>query len=124
MKNKLNAIILFLSFTLLFFVLSRASLLTEIMPFAFPMLFALAWANQKVWIISPAYFVGFVINNHSFEDIIICIVTILALVIPYYIHVVIKKPLKKYELFIYTFLSQIAYIIFAVLGDVNIIPGK
>lgn len=121
MKNKLNAIILFLSFTLLFFVLSRASLLTEIMPFAFPMLFALAWANQKVWIISPAYFVGFVINNHSFEDIIICIVTILALVIPYYIHVVIKKPLKKYELFIYTFLSQIAYIIFAVLGDVNII---
>lgn len=121
MKNKLNAIILFLSFTLLFFVLSRASLLTEIMPFAFPMLFALAWANQKVWIISPAYFVGIVINNHSFEDIIICIVTILALVIPYYIHVVIKKPLKKYELFIYTFLSQIAYIIFAVLGDVNII---
>lgn len=119
MKGKLYFVFIFLVYTLLFFVLSKASIYSEILPFAFPMLFALAWANQKVWLLSPAYFIGYIINYHTFQDFIICITTILFLVLPYYIHVVLKKSMKKYELFIYALLSQISYVVFGVLGGIN-----
>ena len=121
MKGKLKYLLMFLCFTLLFFVLSRASIYGKILPFAFSMLFALAWANQKVWLLAPAYFVGYVINYHDFSHIIIALVTIILLILPYYIHVVTKTTMKKYELFIYAFLSQVAYIVFALLGGESII---
>lgn len=41
------------------------------------------------------------------------------LALPYYIHIVLKKPMKKWELFIYAGLSQIAYLIFNILGGEN-----
>ena len=116
MKSKLYFVLMFLVFTALFFVLSRANIYGEILPFAFSMLFALAWANQKVWLLAPAYFVGYIINYHSFQDFIIVLTTILLLVLPYYIHVALKKNMKKYELFLYAFFSQTAYVVFGVLG--------
>ncbi len=119
MKGKLYFVFMFLIFTALFFVLSRASIYSEIMPFAFSMLFALAWANQRVWLLAPAYFVGYIINYHNFQDFIIVLTTILLLVLPYYIHVVLKKNMKKYELFLYAFFSQTAYVVFEVLGGGN-----
>lgn len=119
MKSKLYFVFMFLVFTALFFVLSRASIYSEILPFAFPMLFALAWANQKVWLLAPAYFIGYIINYHSFQDFIIVLTTILLLVLPYYIHIALKKNMKKYELFLYAFFSQTAYVVFGVLGGGN-----
>ena len=112
MKNKLNLIIKFLCFTILFFILSRANIYGEIFPFAFPMLFALAWANQKVYLLAPAYIIGHLINYHAFPDIINALVTVLFLLVPYYIHLVLKKPMKKYELFIFSLFSQVSYITF------------
>lgn len=121
MKFKFSYLIKFVLFSLLFFVLSRANIAGVISPFAFPMLFALAWANQKVWILAPAYLVGYIANFHSFEGIIIAIVTITALIVPYYVHVATKTTMKKWELFVYSLVSQTAFIIFSILNDGNII---
>lgn len=121
MKEKLNLVIRFLIFTVLFFVLSRANIYGQIYPFAFSMLFALAWANQKVYLLAPAFVAGYLINFNQFSDIISALVTILMLLVPYYIHVLIKKPMKKYELFIYALFSQTAMVVFGILNGQNII---
>lgn len=109
----------FAVFALLFFVLSRSSIQGLVFPFAFPMLFALAWAGQKVWIIVPAYMLGAGINNLSFAGAIstVCVVTMLAL--PYYIHLLLKKPMKKCELFVFCGLSQVAFVVFGVLENIS-----
>lgn len=99
MKNKLNYIIYFLLFTLLFFILSRASIYNEIYPFAFAMLFALAWANQKVWLLSPAYLIGYIINYHSFSAIVSALTVVLFLIVPYYIHVMTKSQWRNGNFF-------------------------
>ena len=119
MKSKLNYLFALVGFSLIFFILSRASVYSEIYPFAFGMLFALAWANQKVWLLLPAYLIGFIPNNISFEGAIIALVTIFMLAFPYYIHLVVKKTMKKWELFIYGALSQTAYIVFSILNGTN-----
>lgn len=120
MKNKLKYIVKFLLFTLLFFVLSRAGINGMIYPFAFAMLFALAWANQKVWLLIPAYLIGMIANNYSFEGIISVIVTVSMLAIPYYIHVSVKKPMSKLELYVFCGVSQTAWIVFSILGGMEI----
>lgn len=120
MKNKLNYIIYFLLYVLLFFVLSRASIYNEIYPFAFAMLFALAWANQKVWLIAPAYLAGYLINYHDFEAVLCAFCVVLLLIVPYYIHLLTKKPMAKWELFLYAFLSQISMVAFNITGGVNL----
>lgn len=119
MNIKLKYALLFLGYSILFFVLSRASIYNIIFPFAFSMLFALAWAEQKVWLLLPAYLIGTIANNYSFEGIISSLVTIFVLAFPYYLHLVIKKPMKKVELFIYAGFSQVAYLIFSILANLN-----
>ncbi len=120
MKNKIIYILKFFVFLLLFFVLSRAGINGTIYPFAFSMMFALAWANQKVWLVAPAYLIGSIANNYSFEGIISAFVVVILLLVPYYIHVSLKKPMTKWELFIYAFLSQTAWLVFAILGNMEI----
>ncbi len=119
MKNKINYILLFFVYSLVFFIVSRASINGLIYPFAFSMLFSLAWANQKVWLLVPSYCLGVILNNYSFESIISTLVTIFILIFPYYIHVIMKKPMKKWEIFFYAALSQIAYLIFNILSNNN-----
>ena len=117
MKYSFSLVVRFVLFTLLFFVLSRANINGVIFPFAFAMFFALAWANQKVWLLSPAYVLGYIATFTTFEGIINATVTVSMLVIPYYIHYAIKKPMKKYELFVYALFSQFSVLLFAVLNN-------
>lgn len=116
MKKRLSYLLKFVLFVGLFFVLSRSSIQGLSYPFAFAMLFALAWAGQKVWLVVPAYVVGVIINQHSFEGIIGIASTISLLVVPYYIHVLLKKPMKKWGLFFFCLLSQASGIVFGILN--------
>lgn len=111
-KARFGLIIKFLLFILLFFILSQSSINGAIFPFAFAMLFGLAWAGQKVWLLIPAYIVGMIICNNSFSGIIDIVSTVTMLALPFYIHVIIKKPMAKWELFLYSGLSQVAKIVF------------
>ena len=83
------------------------------------MLFALAWANQKVWLLSPAYLIGYIINYHSFSAIVSALTVVLFLIVPYYIHVMTKKPMAKWELFLYAFLSQASAVAFNITSGVS-----
>lgn len=117
MKYKLILFAKFIAFCLIFFILSRASINGIIYPFAFAMLFALAWVNQKVWLLAPAYLIGTITFNYSFEGIISAFVTLSILLIPYYIHLSINKPMQKWELFVYAFFSQTAQVVFSCLSS-------
>lgn len=83
------------------------------------MLFALAWANQKVWLLSPAYLIGYIINYHSFSAIVSALTVVLFLIVPYYIHVMTKKSMAKWELFLYAFLSQASAVAFNITSGVS-----
>ena len=119
MKYKLVILVKFIVFCLLFFLLARAGISREIYPFAFSMLFALAWANQKVWLLVPSYIIGYLASFHALYDIIICLTTVAVLTIPYYIHVLAKKPIKKVEMFALALVSQTSYIVLNILNAGN-----
>lgn len=119
MRGKFGLFLSFVGYSILFFVLSRGCIYGQIYPFAFSMLFALAWANQKPYIIFPAYSVGFILNNLCWQGVVQIACTACLLLIPYYIHYTLKKPMKKYELFIYCLFSQTAFVAFAILDKLS-----
>lgn len=119
MKTKFFFFAQFLAYIILFYVLNLASIAGLIYPFSFAMLFALAWANQKVWLLSPAYIISTLVNQFTLQNAICTLVTIFALVLPYYVHVLCKKGMKKWELFLCLAVSQTASICFQALGGVN-----
>lgn len=121
MKAKLSLIFRFLIFSLLFFISSRASIGGVIFPFSFGLLFALAWGNQKVYFLVPAFLLGTIANNYSFAGIICAIATVSLLAIPFYIHLLIRKPMQKWELFLYAFLSQGAFLVFGIINGLSAI---
>ena len=67
--------ILFLSFVLLFFILNNASINNILYPFSFSMLFALTWANQKVYLLAPAYLISGLVLDFSLDNAISILVT-------------------------------------------------
>lgn len=112
--------ILFVSFVLLFFILNNASINNVLYPFSFGMLFALTWANQKVYLLAPAYLIAGLVINFSLNNAIVLLVTILFLILPYYIHVLCKKVMKKWEFGLFSLLSQTASVVFAALNGYSI----
>ena len=112
--EKLKYLFLGIGFLGLFFVLSLSSIAGVIFPFAFSMMFALVWANQKIWLVCPAYLISSFVLDYSLPSIIGAICSVFFLVAPYLIHYFCKKPLPVWELSIYCFLSQIASIVFAI----------
>ena len=126
----LDMAIKFCLFTFLFFLLFNASINQILYPFAFGMLFALTWANQKVYLLAPAYLLAGLITDFSLENAIVLLVTIFVLIVPYFIHVLCKKVMRKWEFGIYAVLSQIGKVIFEILGGfspilsvVNVVLG-
>ena len=112
MKYKFFLVAKFLAFSLLFFIFAKGGINQMIFPFAFPLLFALAWANQKLWILIPSYLIGYLLANLTFSSVICAITCISVLAVAYYIHIHIKKPIAKWELFVLAFFSQSANIVF------------
>ncbi len=126
----LDMAIKFCLFTFFFFLLFNASINQILYPFAFGMLFALTWANQKVYLLAPAYLLAGLITDFSLENAIVLLVTIFVLIVPYFIHVLCKKVMRKWEFGIFAVLSQIGKIIFEILGGfspilsvVNVVLG-
>ena len=117
----LKNLLLFVSFVLLFFVLNNASINNVLYPFSFGMLFALTWANQKVYLLAPAYLLAGLVLNFSLNNAIVLLVTIFLLVLPYYIHVLCKKVMKKWEFGLFSLLSQTASLVFAITGGYSVV---
>ncbi len=130
LNNYLNSLLKFVIFIFLFFVLFKANINNILSPFAFGMLFALTWANQKVYLLAPAYLVAGLLNQFSFENAISLLCTLFVLIMPYFIHILCKKNMKKWEFGIFAVLSQTAQVVFEILSGfspilsvVNIVLG-
>lgn len=106
----------FVIFFSLFFVLFNSSVNGIIFPFAFGMLFALAWANQKVWLLVPSYIIAGIIISPTMEVAICLLVCAFSLITPYFVHVLCKKNMKKWEFVVFSILSQTANLVFDILS--------
>ena len=85
-------------------------------PFAFGMMFALVWSNQKIWVVCPAYLISGILNNWGVYNIISVICTVFCVVVPYLIHVLLKKNMKIWELGLYALISQVAQVVLSYVG--------
>ena len=110
---------LFVGYFVLLFFMQHASIYGLVYPFAIGMMFALVWAEQKVWLVCPAYFLSTIAFNFSFESAITAIVAIVMVALPFYIHVVCKKRIRKWEFGIYCLLAQTANIAFTAIAGVH-----
>lgn len=106
----------FVLFLAVFYILFNSSVNFLIFPFAFGMLYALAWSNQKVWLIVPAYIIAGVIYKPTMEFAICMLVCIFCLIVPYFVHILCKKNMKKWEFALFAILSQTANVVFDILG--------
>ncbi len=102
----------FLVFCGIFYCFSYASFNQIIFPFAFSFMFALLWVNQKTWLVCPAFLIGSVLFDWSFQNVISSLVCCLVVLVPYYIHVLLKKNIKIWEMGIYCAVSQLFNILY------------
>lgn len=114
--GKIKYVVLLIAFTGLFYVLSHACIVDAIFPFSFAMLFALLWADQKVYILVPAYIAGSIAADYSISGIVSIVCCAFCAAVPYLIHYFCKKNMKIWELAAYAFVSQVGYIAFAAAG--------
>lgn len=117
--GKFYYVFLAVMFLALFFILENASINGLIFPFSFAMLFALIWANQKIWLVAPAYLVAAIIVNHSLAGIISAIVCAAMIVVPFILHTIFKKNIQVWQLALYALFSQAGYIGFAAATGTN-----
>ncbi len=120
MKFKFNKYLFFIFqailFIGLFYVLFNSSVNMAIFPFAFGMMFALAWANQKVWIVAPTYIIAGALHQPTLEFAICMLVTVFCLIVPYFIHILCKKNMNKWEFVLFAILSQTANVTFDIIN--------
>lgn len=119
MLGKIKYAVMFVLFVGLFYILSHACIADAIFPFAFAMLFALVWANQKVYIVVPAYLAGAIAADYSLAGIVCALCCAFCVTVPYLIHYFCKKNMKVWELAIYAFVSQVGSIVFGAIGGGN-----
>ncbi len=117
--GKLYYVAIAIVFVGLFFVLEHASIAGLIFPFSFAMMFALVWANQKVWLVCPAYFVSAVVVDHSLTGVIGAICCVAFILVPYLVHYFCKKNMAIWELVIFAIFSQVASIAFSATSGVS-----
>lgn len=117
--GKFYYVFLAVVFLALFFILENASINQIIFPFSFAMLFALVWANQKIWLVAPAYLISAIIVDYSVAGIVSAIVCVTMIVVPFALHTIFKKNIQIWELAIYALFSQAGYIGFAAASGTN-----
>ncbi len=96
-------------FFLLFYLLHSAQI-EGVRPFAFGMLFALVWCNQKIYILAPLYVLSGLLIEFTLNNIICLFCTVIVFGGFYFLHYKLKKPLNHILIGIYAFLSQFAFI--------------
>ena len=95
----------YLFFFIVFYILHCATI-QSIQPFAFGLLFALVWCNQKIYILSPLYILSGLLANFQTSSLIIHTITCLVFILAYFLHYKFKKRLNPLLIGVYAFLSQ------------------
>lgn len=117
--GKVKYVISFVLFVGLFYVLSHACIADVIFPFSFAMLFALVWANQKIYVVVPAFLAGTIVADYSLAGIVGALCCAFCAAVPFLVHYFCKKNMHVWELAIYAFVSQVGNIAFGAVGGGN-----
>lgn len=112
----------YLFFFALFYVLQSANI-QGIYPFAFGMLFALVWCNQKIYILAPLYILSAFLVFFNLESVIISGITAVVFSFAYFMHYKLKKPLNFILIGMYAFLSQFGMLYFACITPLKLWNG-
>ena len=104
---KVNAFSVFkyIVFFALFYILHCANV-NGIYAFAFGMLFALVWCNQKIYILAPTYILSALLAFLTFQSLVIATATALVFCLAYFAHYKLKRPLNPVLIGLYAILSQ------------------
>lgn len=117
--DKMRFVFLFVAYVGLFYILSHACIADVIFPFSFAMMFALVWANQKIYLVVPAYLAGSIAADYSLMGIVGALCCAFCAAVPYLVHYFCKKNMRVWELAIYAFVSQIGFIAFGAASGGN-----
>lgn len=109
----------YLIFLGLFYILHCANI-QGLHPFAFGMLFALVWCNQKIYILAPLYVLAGFLASFDLTHLIIDVVCVVVFGLAYFMHFRFKKRLNPVLIGCYAFLSQAGMFYFAVINPENI----
>ena len=105
----------FLLFIGVFYVIFHSSVSGVIFPFTFGLMYALVWANQKIWLVVPAYITSGAIFCPTLEFSICLLASSFAIVLPYFVHVLCKRVIKKWEFACFAIVGQSANVTFSLL---------
>ena len=109
MKTKLYLFAQFVGFALLFYILGLSSLQRSVFPFGFACLFALVWANQKLWVACPAFVIGSSLADLTIFGFVSSVVCVGVLSTVYIIFYYKKVAMPKWVLFVVAFVSQMGH---------------
>ncbi|MBR1925370.1 MAG: SpoIIE family protein phosphatase [Clostridia bacterium] len=97
-------------FFLLFVVLQFAEI-KGVHPFAYGMIFALVWCNQKIYFLVPLYILSGLCYDLSLFNFLNLFCTCFVFVFFYFLHYKLKKPLNSIFIGLYALLSQSPYLL-------------
>lgn len=120
-KQRGLAVLKYLAFFSLFYVLGQAGIKNLIYPFAFGLFYALIWCNQKIYILAPLYILASVLSNLSLDSLVIASSTSLVILLAYFLHYKFKKPMKPWVVCLYALISQAGYVWISITSGNSII---
>ena len=104
-KVLLYGLLKYLLYLLVFYILNVASI-QGLHPFAFGMLFALMWCNQKPYLLAPVYLLGGFLAFFDVTKLLIDLVCVGVMLVMYFFHYRFKRSFSKILIGLYAFLSQ------------------
>lgn len=109
-------------FFILLYLLQSANI-QGLHPFAFGMLFALVWCNQKIYILAPLYVLSGFLVFFSLENFIVSLITVVVFGLAYFMHYKFKRPLNLVLIGLYAFLSQFGMLYYATMEPTKLWNG-
>lgn len=120
-KKILYEIAKYLLFFACFMVLFKAGIKGIIFPFAFAFFYSLVWCNQKIFLLAPLYVLASYLDCFDVQMVFCALCTVGVLLIAYFVHIKIKKPIKVWLLAVYACISQSLTVYFEVIENANLI---
>ena len=118
MRTKNKSIIFatkYLSIFLLFYVFSKATIF-GVCPFAIALLFALMWTGFNVCVISFEFFAISMLNSFSLSNLYVNLVIVFVLLVVYFLHCKIKKPMNVWLVAFYMLLSLSCFLYYMLIA--------
>ncbi|MBQ0017426.1 MAG: SpoIIE family protein phosphatase, partial [Clostridiales bacterium] len=107
-KNSAYIVVLikYLLFFAMLFILWKAGIKNNIYPFAIGLFIALCYCNQNPLILAPMFITTSFLASFSLENLFVSCVISGVIFLMYYFHKLIKKPIKFWQLILYSVISQ------------------